>query len=133
VSPINASPFPGGKIEADSWAVKVMSAALRHLGKDHHVTVVEVRLLGPHELAILFLPVGVGAAWTGPPCGVRLSSTTPIADEIVARGRDYRAGDASPEELAFDLANLIIGEPFGDGSLSRPDAQGVRWRRLDAF
>jgi hypothetical protein len=110
-----------------------MSAALRRLGQDHQVEVVEVRLLGPDELAILFRPVGVGAAWTGPPWGVRLTATTPIADEIVARGRDHRAGDSSPEELAFDLANLIIGEPFGEDSLSRPDAQGVRWRRLGAF
>jgi hypothetical protein len=110
-----------------------MAAALRRLGQDHLVEVVEVRLLGPDELAILFRPLWVDVVWTGPPWGLRVTATTPIADELVARGHDHRAGDASPEELAFDLANLIIGEPFGEDSLSRPDAQGVRWRRLDAF
>lgn len=115
-------------------AVQTVLATLRQLETDEDVEVTEVRVIAPDAFAIIFHPRWIGGpSQTAGPVGVRVSAGTQVSDQIVARGPDHQAGDITSEEFASDLANLIIGEPFGEESLGSSDEQGVRWRRLDAF
>ena len=89
--------------------------------------IINVEVSSPDSLSLLFRLDGLDG-----PVGLRLDTATRLPDDLVARGPDHRAGDSSPGELAFDIVNLIIGEPFGEEGLGPPDAGGVRWRDLGA-
>jgi hypothetical protein len=120
-------------ITAGSWAVSTALALLEAVRLEASLPgasgmeIIHLEVSSPDSLSLCFRLAGFDG-----PVGLHLDLATRLPDDLVARGPDCRAGDCSPGELAFDIVNLIIGEPFGEEGLGPPDAQGVRWRDLGA-
>lgn len=127
-------PQPYAGITPESWAMTVLLASLRRLeaevnnmGVGQLVEVLEIRASSTDSLAIIFR-----ATWFNGPVGLYLDTQTRLSEEdytsVESPGRPI--GSSSPEQLSFDIAHLMIGEPFGEEAVTGPDDRGIRWLLL---
>lgn len=133
---VNQKGLAGYKgVTADSWSLVVALASLRRLessvnaveGVGQLVEIKELHILSPYSFSIVF-----EAQWIEGLVGLHLEAETMLSEEdyTSVEREGIPVGHSAPEQLAFDVAHLMIGEPFGEDCVSPPDEGGVRWLRL---
>lgn len=114
-------------ITQSSWSALTINAVLNRLEEDSSFKLCEIRLQSVESFSIIF-----AAPWLEGLFGLYLDGSLMLSEDAYpsVEASDVPIRMVSPDQLAFDIVHLMIGEPFDDADVSKPDQFGIRWLHL---
>lgn len=112
------------------WQESLLARAKYYLGNHwacrDSVTVLKAEVIDA-EVVFQFV-----CAWLDGPIGLRVSPEVklPMTGFTSTDERGLSLVESDLDDVAFDIAVLLMCEPFGPDAVGSPDNAGVRWMRL---